>query len=362
MSAAPAVNPVQTPTTVDVVIVGGGPAGLSAAVALGRSRRSVLVVDAGQPRNAPADGVHTYLGHEGTPPAELLATGRAEAAAYGVGHIDGSVFEAQKIDDDFVVSIIRNVRSSSTAEEPSRIAGGSPPIASPHTDADADPSPGLHTVKSRRLIVATGLRDELPDVPGIAERWGHEVIHCPYCHGWEVRDRVIGVLATSPAWWHHLGLFRQLSDRVVLLSNDLAQPDVDQLAVVAAMNIEVVDGKVVEVLNRNGALAGVLTADGREVPLEALAVAPHFVAHSPLLEKLGVKTLELPNGIGTYVPSEEHSGATEVAGLFIAGNVTDLMANVIGSAAQGTRVGSFVNADLVHDDIRVAVARAAASV
>jgi len=148
--------------TYDVVVIGGGPAGFSGAVALARSRRSVLVLDAGDPRNAPAGQVHNFLTRDGTPPAEIHALGRAEVNKYG-GRVEQSRVTALRREGDrFGVDL------------------------------------GDRTITARRVLVATGLRDELPDIPGLAQRWGTDVLHCPYCHGWEVRDRRIGVLATGP--------------------------------------------------------------------------------------------------------------------------------------------------------------------
>jgi len=146
----------------DVVVVGGGAAGLNGALMLARSRRSVLVVDGGLPRNAPADGVHGLLGHDGVPPAELLAKGREEVRRYGGEVVDAEVTGADAGDHGFTVAL----------------ADGS-------------------TVAARRLLVTTGLVDELPDVAGLRERWGKDVVHCPYCHGWEVRDEPIGVLVMA---------------------------------------------------------------------------------------------------------------------------------------------------------------------
>jgi thioredoxin reductase len=144
--------------TYDVIVIGGGAAGLAGATALLRSRRSVLVVDGGEPRNAPADGVHNFLTRDGTPPSELLAAGRAEVLGYGGEVVHGSVVA---VDPGFRV----------------RLDDG-------------------RTLSARRLLVATGLADELPDVPGLAQRWGRDVLHCPYCHGWEVRDRAVGCPCT----------------------------------------------------------------------------------------------------------------------------------------------------------------------
>ena len=157
-------DPDATPVDVDVVVVGGGGAGLSAATVLARSRRSVVVVDAGHPRNAPAAGVHAFLGHDGLPPGELLARGRAELASYGSVVVDGTVVDA-------VVPTGAD-RVSVTAADGTRWS-------------------------ARHLVVTTGVVDTLPDVPGLAEHWGTGVIHCPYCHGWEVRDQRVVVLATS---------------------------------------------------------------------------------------------------------------------------------------------------------------------
>ena len=158
-----------TPVDVDVVIVGGGAAGLSAATVLARSRRSVVVVDAGHPRNAPADGVHAFLGHDGLPPGDLLARGRAELASYGGEVVEGTVVDAAVPAGAALVSV---------------------------TAADGT------TWSARHLVLTTGVVDTLPDVPGLAEHWGTGVIHCPYCHGWEVRDQRVVVLATSPAAMH----------------------------------------------------------------------------------------------------------------------------------------------------------------
>ena len=182
----------------DVVIAGGGPAGLGAAVALTRSRRTVLVVDSGDPRHAPAAQVHNYPGREGTPPGDLLAAGRAELAGYGGEMVTGTVTAAEHLDDD----------RRDGARFRVMLADGQPVVTG-----------GVPTrnVLARRLLVTTGLADELPDVPGVAERWGRDVLHCPYCHGWEVRDQVIAVLGSGPGAVHQALLFRQLSDQVTLL-------------------------------------------------------------------------------------------------------------------------------------------------
>src|ERR1700691_5976592 len=192
----------------DVVVVGGGAAGLAGAVALARSRRSVLVVDAGDPRNAPASHVHNFLSRDGTPPAEIYAVGRQEVAMYGGRVETGRVTALSRSGERFAVRI------------------------------------GGRAVTARRLLVATGVRDELPQVPGLAERWGIDVLHCPYCHGWEVRGQRIGVLATGPTAVHQVLMFRQLSDRVSLLQHTGPAPAPGQCEQLAALGVPVVTGTV----------------------------------------------------------------------------------------------------------------------
>ena len=294
----------------DVVVIGGGPAGLSGAIALARSRRSVLVIDGGEPRNAPADGIHNLLGHDGVSPLELLATGRDELARYGGTCLSGDAVAVTGERDAFVVETADGRR-----------------------------------VGARRLLVTTGLVDVLPEVDGLRARWGRDVLHCPYCHGWEVRDQPIGVLATGEKATHQATLFRQLSDDVTVFTNGTAFTP-DQLADLASRDIAVVDGTVTAVVVTDDRLTGVLLEDGTVVPRAALAVAPRFVARSSVLDSLGITATPHPMGVGEYVESDE-LGRTSVPGVFVAGNVTDLMAQVSTSAAAGLMAGASINADLL---------------
>jgi thioredoxin reductase len=310
----------------DVVVIGGGAAGLSGAVALARSRRSVLVVDAGEPRNAKARNVHNYLAREGTPPADLLAAGRAEVEMYGGTVLSGRVETAERTDDGaFRVAL----------------AGG-------------------RRVEARRLLVTTGLVDELPEIPGVAERWGRDVLHCPYCHGWEARDRAIGILATGPMALHQALMWRQLSADVTVFGHTGPGFTADEREQLAARGIPVVEGEVTELTVDGDRLTGVRLASGEVVARDVVVVSPRFTARSELLTALGLEMAEqVVNGavVGTYVPAEP-TGATAVPGVWVAGNVTALMAQVIGSAAAGLMAGAAINGDLVMDDARAAVAAA----
>jgi thioredoxin reductase/SAM-dependent methyltransferase len=308
--------------TYDVVVVGGGAAGLSGALALARARRSVLVLDAGQPRNAPAGQVHNYLTRDGTPPAELVAAGRAEVTRYGGEVVTGDVESAAKDGDGFLVTV-----------------------------------DGGRAVRARRLLVTTGLVDELPDVPGLAQRWGRDVLHCPYCHGWEVRDRRIGVLATGPLAGHQADLWRQLSPDVLLLLNGMPALAKDEAERLAARGITVVHGLVAGLEVSDDRLTGVRLASGEVVALDALAVAPRFTARAGVLESLGLKPVDVEVGgyiVGSQIPADA-SGATAVPGVWVAGNVADVRAQVIVAAAAGLTAAAAINADLVAQDTRIAV-------
>jgi thioredoxin reductase len=302
----------------DVVVIGGGAAGLNGALMLARSRRSVVVLDAGVPRNAPADGVHGLLGHDGIAPAELVERGRAEVRRYGGHIVSGDVVAATREADQFRVTL-----------------------------ADA------REVRARRVLIASGLVDELPDVPGVRELWGRDVLHCPYCHGWEVRDKAIGVLATGPRAMHQASLFRQLSDDIVFFSHT-APPTEEQAEELAALGIRVVDGKVRSLDIEGDRLAGVRLADGTVVKLDALVVMPWMVARASSLTDLGLRPTVHPSGLGEHIPTDS-SGRTDVPGVWAAGNVTDLAAQVGASAAAGAFAATQINADLVAEDTRSAV-------
>ena len=310
----------------DVVVVGGGAAGLSGAVALARSRRSVLVVDAGDPRNAPAGHVHNFLSRDGTPPSGLYAAGRAEARRYGGRVETGRVTALARDGERFGVQ-----------------------ISAPDGQQD-----GQRTVAARRLLVATGVRDVLPDVPGLAARWGIDVLHCPYCHGWEVRDQRIGILSTGPAAVHQALLFQQLSPHVTLLRHTGPAPDAEQRALLEALGVAIADGVVEQVETGASGLTGVVLAGRGHLALDAVVVSPRMEARAELLEPLGLTPVEVLLGehpIGTRIEADR-TGATAVPGVWVAGNLTDPQAQVIGAAAAGLTAGAAINFDLVLDDAR----------
>jgi thioredoxin reductase len=308
----------------DVVVVGGGAAGLSAGLTLARARRSVIVVDAGEQRNRPAAGVHGFLTRDGLPPGELIELGRAEVERYGASVLDGRV-EA--------------------------LGGGAGAFTATLSDG--------RVLRARRLLVTTGLVDELPDVPGVRELWGDSVIHCPYCHGYEVRDEPIGVLGGSPLSLHQAQLLRQWSGDVTLFLHTGPPPSGEEAAALAARGIAVVEGEVAALETEDGRLRGVRLASGEVVPRSVVAVGPRFVARAALLAGVGLEATEHPGGVGERIEADP-TGMTAVPGVWVAGNVTNLMAFVVAAAAEGVMAGAAINNDLVGEDARLAVQAAAA--
>lgn len=318
------------PETVDVVVIGGGAAGLNAALMLARSRRSVVVIDSGEPRNTPAEGVHGLLGLDGIPPAELLARGRDEVRRYGGLIAAGTV----------------------TAAAPAADIAGDPRFT-----VTVDATSGLRTVTARRLLVATGCRDVLPEIPGLAQHWGRGVVHCPYCHGWEVRDKPLGLLAVGPVSVHQAMLFRQLTDDLIYFTRG-TDLDAETRARFTARGIRIVDAPVREVVTgADGGITGVRLTDGSVVPRRALAVGTSMQARTDGLTGLGLPMEELPGGMGRHFRSGP-AGTTDVPGVWVAGNVTDPTAQVGASAAAGALAGAHINAHLAAADTDAAVREA----
>ena len=294
----------------DVVVIGGGAAGLSAALVLSRARRNVLVVDSGTPRNAPAAHMHGFLSRDGMAPGELLAIGRDEVTGYGGTVLGGAVTELVR-DDTVGFRVLLADRQRLSA---------------------------------RRLLVATGLRDELPDIPGLRDRWARDVLHCPYCHGHEVRDQQLGVLGGSPEAVRYAQIIRQWSSDVVFFTPD-GMLTADERSQLEARAIGIVEGTVKRVLIQDDQLCGVEMDHGGTVPRNALFVPPRFVPNNDLLVGLGCDIDET----GWVVTD---GGRTSVPGVWAAGNVANPRAQVITAAGEGSAAAIAINADLVDEDVR----------
>lgn len=298
-------------TDYDVAVVGGGAAGLSAALVLCRALRSVAVIDNGAPRNAPAAHMHGYLSRDGLPPGDLVAHGRHEVAGYGGALIDGTVARLERgAGGHWFRVMLRDGRE----------------------------------LTARRLVVATGLRDELPDIPRLAERWGRDVLHCPYCHGYEVRDEPIGVLGGPSRAIHQAQLVRQWSSDVVFFADGGGLPE-EQREHLLARGITIVEESVTGLQVTGDELRGVAVAGDRVVPRSALFVSPHAHPNSSLLVGLGCDLDE-------HGWVEAHtSGRTSVAGVWVVGNVVNPRAQVITAAGDGSTAAIALNWDLVSEEV-----------
>ncbi|OLT20472.1 hypothetical protein BJF79_16070 [Actinomadura sp. CNU-125] len=292
----------------EVLIIGGGPAGLSAALVLSRARRSVTVIDSGEPRNASAGHMQGFLTRDGMPPEELRRIGRTEVRGYGGEIIDGTVERTERTPDGFAVTLRDGT-----------------------------------VLRGKRLVVTTGVVDELPDVPGLRERWGREVQMCPYCHGWEVRDQKIVVLATGPMSVHQALLITQWSKDVTLVAAEAPQgADADRLAV---RGVTVVADEPARLVVENDRVTALELASGGTVACDAVFLGPRMVSRTGPLTDLGCE-LDEDGSVRT-----DQFGLTSVPGVWAAGNVAKQPGQVITAAADAVWTAGLVNMDLIEEEI-----------
>lgn len=306
-SAAPAAR-------YDVVIIGGGIAGLTAATVLGRARRKVAVIDAGHPRNSPADHVHGFPSRDGVAPDYLLELCRSDLERYDVDVLSG---QATQLQPD------RSVK----------LADG-------------------RVLRGRHVVIATGLRDVLPEVSGARERWGKDLLQCPYCHGWEVADRPLIVLGSSPSSVQQTFLVRSFSSEVTLLVQeglDLTAEDVRSLT---AMGVQIVEGTAENLLVHDDALTGVALADGRQLDCRAVFCEPG-ASVDPLPWSVPGCRRDADGCLET-----DSTGRTGAYGIWAVGNVTDPSSQVVAAAGDAYRLAVGLNAELLEEDVRAALSAA----
>ncbi len=291
----------------DIVIVGGSFAGLAAATQIARARRRVLVIDAGLPRNRFAEHSHGFLGQDGRTPAEILANARRQLLAYPTAKIvDGEATNAEATDSGF------------------RVGTGSG-----------------QTFEASRLILATGVRDTLPDIPGLAEQWGKTVLHCPYCHGYEVAGGSLGVLATGPMAIHQAQMIADWGD-VTLFTNGVFVPNAEQMQALRARNVTVEPASVTQVEGDDGLLLKL--DDGSAQKIKALFTAPRTSMTSTLAEQLGC---EFVDGIFGPVIKVDERQQTTVQGVYAAGDAAREPHNVAFAVANGTWAGVAAHQSLI---------------
>jgi thioredoxin reductase (NADPH) len=298
----------------DCVVVGGGAAGMSAALVLGRARRRTLVVDTGAPSNAVSHAIGGLLGFDGRPPAELYSAGRAELGKYPQVQLRNAEVTDVRRGEVFTVEL-----ADGTVET------------------------------TRRIVLATGMHYRLPDLPGLAQLWGDSVFHCPFCHGWEVRDAPVAVLADGDRAVHAALLLRGWSDDIVLLSDDFGEGR--ELVESAGVRV---DGRPVAAVRGAGDGLEIVFADGSVLARRALMVAATVGQRSPLAERLGVRFGEA-NPLSPEAVWVDEFGRTSVPGVFAAGDVTAQLPQVAAAIAAGSKVGAAVMQSLLGDEFGLPV-------
>ncbi|TPI53030.1 MULTISPECIES: NAD(P)/FAD-dependent oxidoreductase [unclassified Mesorhizobium] len=294
----------------DLAVVGGSFAGLSAAIQAARARRNVLVIDAGQPRNRFAAHSHGFLGQDGRTPGAILEEARRQLLAYPTarlvkGRADKAVANSSS---DFEIS-----------------------------------TEGGETFGAARLVLATGVRDILPEVPGLAEQWGKTVLHCPYCHGYEVSSGPLGVLATGPMSLHQAQLIADWGD-VTLFGNRLIEPDAEQMSVLEGKNVRFEPAAVAELREDGAGGLTVILDGGRKAGVRAIFTAPRNTMASPVAEQLGCGFTDGPLG---PVISIDDRQQTTVPGVYAAGDASRAMHNIAFAVSGGAFAGICAHQSLV---------------
>ena len=295
----------------DCVIVGGSFAGLAAAMQLARARRRVLVIDAGRPRNRFTDASHGFLGQDGRPPAAIIDDARAQVLAYPT------------------VTVLRDTVEQVAAEDGRfrlMLASGA-------------------VRRGSRLILATGIVDELPDIPGLSERWGKTVLHCPYCHGYEVADGKLGVLAVTPMNLAKTSLIAEWG-KVTLFTNGKMTLSAKRQATLRARGVAIESERVEAIVGDAPKVEGIRLRGGRLVPLDAVFISPRTGMASPLAEQLGCRVDKAP--YGPMVRTNEWK-ETSVAGVYAAGDVARAAHTASWAAADGVSAGIGVHQSLVTE-------------
>ena len=296
----------------DVIIVGGSFSGLSAAMQLVRGRRNVVLIDANSPRNRFAKTSHGVFGLDGKTPAQIRTTALSQLSDYPTFHlVEDMAIKVDKTPEGFCVTLRNGA-----------------------------------TYSAKKLILTTGITDQLPDIPGVKEHWGKSVIHCPYCHGYELKDRSLGVLATSELAYHQAAMIPDWG-ATTLFTQGQFKPEGEVLDHLISRGVSIEESSGTHVFGDGEHIQHVLLADGRTIPIKGLYVAPRVIVASPLIGMLNLETVETPMGTMVTVNDLKESS---VKGVFVAGDLSNAMQSGTLAIASGTMAGLGVHRSLIFNE------------
>ena len=299
----------QATNNFDVIIVGGSYAGLAAAMSLGRSLRKVLVIDSGKPCNRQTPHSHNFLTQDGKTPSEISAIAKSQVLVYEtVSFIDDKAVGGLKNENGFSVSTATGA-----------------------------------TYTAKKVVFATGIKDIMPNIKGFAECWGISVVHCPYCHGYEIRNKKTGIIANGERAYHLAPMVNNLTKDIRMLTNEPASFSSEQLSKLKDNNIDVVEKKIVEVEHENGYVNNIVFEDGSKEKYDALYAALPFIQHSDIPDALGCELNE-----EGYI-QVDGMYKTTIEGVFACGDNSIKMRSLANSVASGTMVGAVINMELVKE-------------
>lgn len=294
----------------EVIIIGGSYAGLSAAMALGRSLRNVLIIDGGLPSNRQTPHSHNFITHDGEKPGEIARKAKADVLKYDtVSFLKDTAVSGVKVKDKFRIT----------------------------TESGKE-------FQAKKLIFATGIKDIMPDIKGFSECWGISVIHCPYCHGYEFRTKRTGIIANGARGFHLASMVNNLTDKLALLTNGKADFTDEQFMKIIKRNIAVIDVNIAEIEHKNGLVNNVIFSDGNSMPFDALYAALPFTQHSDIPVSLGCELTE--DGYIKVSPRQE----TNINGVFACGDNSNMMRSVANAVYAGNLTGAVVNGKLIEEN------------
>jgi thioredoxin reductase len=293
----------------EVIIIGGSYAGLSAALALGRSLRKVLVIDSGNPCNRQTPHSHNFITQDGQKPKDIFESAKAQVLRYDtVAFLHDFVTDAQKTDKGFVVS----------------------------TESGK-------SFSAQKLLFATGVTDQMPDLEGFAECWGISVLHCPYCHGYEVKHENIGILGNGETAFELCRLIDNWTERLTLFTNGKSTLTIPQTEKIQSRNIEIVEKEVSRLEHSEGKIQNIVFADESTVGIPAVFSRVGFKQHSDIPHKMGCELTEQG-----YIKVDDFH-RTSIQGIYAAGDNTTPFRAVSAATAAGTKAGAFINKELIDE-------------